>query len=280
MLNSVGSRQCVTGLTLVELMVSAFLSSLIVLAAAQMYVTNAKSARVQSGLSQINEAGKFTFDFVRHELQMAGYGGALGAANISPVVWDLSAEGTDFDHITVQRRAGPEGDFTCTGAKTEPNKIYWSQYRVIAHGQDPTLKQLVCHYGLPSAFAQNGVLEPFNIEGTGIIVAGVESFQVLYGVTEADVFEVLEPSRFLGRDQVDVSKHQVVIVRLGLMIKSVSLDRVVTDFGNYKRQYDLQVLDRLYTLGPGTSFDDGQLRRVFETSVMLKNVQRAVQVQL
>lgn len=253
-----------TGFSLIELMISATLSSLVILAAVQMMLTNTQTSRAQSGLTQVDESGRFSFDFMREDFQMAGSGGDITEAGVDPLVWSETKEGEDdFDTVTLQRKA--RQGYTCTGATIESDVdlLIWSRYQVIKDKNAPGSFQLICQYIQPE---KN--LKP---KATGIIAEGVDSFQVLYGVSTKE--QPLEPEAYLRRDQIKPGHHKVLSIQIGLILHSTG-DKSLRQMAVFDSSYWLQALDKRYQITKGSRWDDGLIRRAFETTILLKNVAR------
>ncbi len=279
---SVGILQS-RGLSLIELLIGLILSGLITLAAVQLFTSQMQTSYVQEGLSAVTENGQFGLQFVRDELQMAGANAEPAADAVSPIVWHLSADGVRFDSLTVQRRLSAKGDQLCTGAATPPTtsddnaRVVWSEYLVQADTTRAGVFQLVCRYRYPGRLAQlNEALVP-PVEGRGIIIDGIDSLQILYGVVPNDQPYVTTPQYYLTRTQIDPQQDRIVDIKLALLLHSE------TAFGlNFISAIEaapmFALLDQQLTAASGSWLDDRRLHRSFYLHVPLKQWSRPIEV--
>ena len=271
-----------SGLSLVELLIGLLCSSLITLAVVQLFMSQMQTSYTQESLSSVTENGQFGLQFVRDELQMAGANADPSAADVSPMVWHLSADGARFDAFTLQRRLSTTGDQLCTGAPIAANnwdentRVVWSEYLVQADTTRPGVFQLVCRYRYPGRLAQsNDTLVP-PVEGRGIIIDGVDSLQVLYGVVPMDQLYVTTAQSYVPRTQINPLQDRVVDIKLALLLRSE------TAFGfNFISALEaapvFALLDQQATATAGSWLDDRRLHRSFYLQVAFKQASRAIE---
>jgi Tfp pilus assembly protein PilE len=276
------------GHSLVELLVSAAVASVIVLGALQLYLSNQEAARLQNALVHLHENGRFVLRFMRTVLRLAGSrndwramgaGNQLGASSTlrikaPPIIWSMTHDGVRFDTLTVQYETGPDGGNTCTGSVADPNTWYFSQYDVIPFSGDASLLQLVCRTGVLQKPVY-GVAETIRTVGarqTGILVAGADAFQVLYGVRRRTMLSG-GPERYVSAHDVDHGQEEVLTVRIGVLLSEP--DYHSTEIARVLMSRNIEVLDQRYDARALTAALTVNgvlpLRRVFETTVLLRN---------
>jgi type IV pilus assembly protein PilW len=271
-----------TGLSLIELLIGLLCSSLLMLAAVQLVMSQLQSSYTQEGLSAVTENGQFGLQFVRDELHMAGANTDPSASAVSPLVWHLSVDGARFDAFTLQRRLSTSGDQLCTGAPIAANnwddnaRVVWSEYLVQADTTRPGVFQLVCRYRYPGRLAQsNDTLVP-PVDGRGIIIDGVDSLQVLYGVVPSDQIYATTAQSYLPRTQINPQQDRVVDIKLALLLRSE------TAFGlsvisSLEAAPVYALLDQQATSTAGSWLDDRRLHRSFYLHVPFKQASRAIE---
>lgn len=217
-----GSR----GFSLVELMVALFLGTLIAAAGVQLLLTSSETYRLQNGLSEVQESGRFAIEYMTRDVRLAGYGmgGAEGSGDCrwedfitasntkqSPIRFSTSSiletqndvtdvmSGNVNDVLVVHRCAISEDDTNCLGSSTniEKGDLIISEYFV-------NDRNLYCR----------DKTEGRSVIGT--LVRGVESFQVLYGVRETNGSHI---TSYVTIDNVDTNRD-VAAVQLGLLLSS------------------------------------------------------------
>lgn len=105
-----------TGLSLVELMISITLGLLLLVGVVNLFLGSQQSYRTQETLARLQEAGRFSMDFLVQDLRRAGYWG--GNADISGlgVEPDATCTGTDWGQMVRQRVFGKDNgatDYAC-----------------------------------------------------------------------------------------------------------------------------------------------------------------------
>ena len=65
------------GFTLVELMVAMTIGLIILGAVGQIFATSSGTYVLQQDLARLQENGRFSMDFIAHDLRMAGYAGCV-----------------------------------------------------------------------------------------------------------------------------------------------------------------------------------------------------------
>ena len=282
------------GLTFVELLVAGALSGLIGVILVQLLGVQSRSAQLQTGLVGVYENAQFGLTFIKEELERAGFNGELALEPVSPVVVHASSDGHFFDQITVQRRLSSSGDQLCTGAAFEPDltltdaeRVVWSQILVQEDTNRPDHYQLVCRYFFPGRLAELSETWVPPVEGRGILVDGVASFQVLYGVRPLMGGADSGIESYVNFNQWQPSEQEVVAIKLGVLLAAQDAPRLRSE-GVLDPQPTYQVLDQVYSVqgheeqgheeqggqSDQDGWDDGVLRRSYESLVHLPNVGR------
>lgn len=242
------------GFSLVELMVALLLGSLLTLAAVQLLGTNQRTFRLQQALLDIQEQGRFALDYIARDLRIMGYT-AVDATG-TPVVPDVGLKtanvtvgattytgsldnegGSGNDRLTFSffGLEDCEGDTLLT--EDEIVNSYWVQDN-----------ELRCIGSVDST--TNGVA----------LLGGVDSFQVLYGIDEAED-DVPFASRYVT--PAAVGAFPIVSVRVALLVASETNQ---PDLGDPE---DFVVLDEQID-GP-TQLVADRIRRLFTTTVKARN---------
>lgn len=273
----------VRGFTLLELLMGVALSSIILAAMSLAYVYAQQNARYQAGLVTLNESGHYSLSVMQQVFERAGgqSAGSAGGwvADLPAVLWSATSDGERFDQVSLQSKTGSGGGYTCTGARADPNTYYLSQFEVIPFSGNPDLMQLVCRSVPMPGPVWNGVqnLGALSKKDTGILVAGVEGFQVQYGVrSNSDAGGA--PQRYVSASKVKPKEERVVSVRIALLLKTVGEGAVLSPAQARRQSNNFEMLDVvLASDGVENGFRlDRQKRRVFKASYQLKNISRFV----
>jgi prepilin-type N-terminal cleavage/methylation domain-containing protein len=274
------------GFTLLELLMSVAISGIIAAGVIQFYVVAQQSARYQSGVAVLNESGHFSLGVLEQAFERAGsQGGVVGPSfnvQIAPVIWSHSVDSPQYDRVTLQYKTGPTGGYTCTGARASPNTVYISEFEVIpfsgsnvSGGMPSTpLMQLVCRsakLAQPIWSGNAATLARTSRVDTGIIAAGVEGFQVSYGV-RARVAPGAGPQRYVPASAVDHAQDRVVAVRVALLMATVAPAPVLSMAKSRGQQQLFQLLEEtVRSADANKQRPDRQLRRVFEASFAVRH---------
>ena len=251
-----------SGFSLVELMVAMLLGSIVVLAVTQLFITNQRTFQLQRGLTDVQEQGRFAIDYISRDVRRVGlrqFGAIPGPApgvvrdaaiTVNGVNFPPSTEGgnglTDNDRLTFtfQGLAGMEdceGDaLSNAAAPALVANTYWVN----------NAGQLMCRGSVNAG------------SGGIVIVDGVDSFQVLYGVdTELD--GVPFASRYVRADE--LGANEVVTIRVGMLLRATQEQLPeLADPINYI------VLDKELESGQAP-LDTRAVRRLFVTTVRARN---------
>lgn len=233
------------GYTLVEFLIASFLGVLVVIMAIEMMLGSARVSRMQEGMAEVNQVSAFIFNFIREEIQMAGFSGDLFAGSLDPIYWQTTEDtGSEFDEMTLQRRFLQGEDTDCLGEKVPVERrghITLSRYYVDLMPGEKSLYELRCEM---SIMTHPGV-HPQRLKSTALIT-GVESFQVEYGVRAkkslGQAVGGITPVVFLASDAVEPAYHAISAIRIAILLRSshdVSFRKGVNDV--MRRRYQTTI---------------------------------------
>ncbi len=229
---STTTRRKQSGLSIVELMISVTLGLMLTGFVIGLFVSTKQTHRFNEGITSVQESGRFIMMILGHDIQMAGYYSTPNADNSLAVPNPI--RGTDNTGLNGSDSItiSYEGTADCVGR--------------------PVASPVVNRYDLQaSATSGRSALYCNNIE----ILDGIDNMQLLYG---EDTDNDGSANKYVSAPLANMAN--VVSVRLGLLLTTRDAVGSLTQ----TRQYD--VLGVNY--GP---FNDTRLRRVFSTTIMLRN---------
>ena len=248
-----GGRRAHRGFSLVELMVAVVISSLVLIAVIQVFLSNRESFRLQTNLGRVQENSRFSMGHLGRVIRLGGYWGVdkddwvLGVlSQTNGGVTPVSGTNNDTngsDTITAVFRGVPDGFTTdCQGiVRNNAAETISNRFRRSA------TNQLECGVAVDGVF---GAFQP--------LVDGVEAMHILYGLdTDADgSANQYVPVAGVG------NFDNVVSVRIGLLLRTDD-DALAaqTDTANYT------ILDQTFTPNP----PDRRLRRLLVRTIKLRN---------
>jgi type IV pilus assembly protein PilW len=239
------------GFTLLELMVAMVLGLMLMAVAIQIFIGNRDINRFNNNLARVQENGRFAFGQIARVVRMTGYQGDSAAAwvlgpmslvngGVTPLAGtDNATSGSDTFTLAYQ---GAADNFIkdCHGIDVAAGSVVTNTYALDAGNQ------LTCAVSLNGAAA---VTLP--------VINGVEAMHVLYGL---DTNNDDAANQYVKAGSV-ADMEDVVSMRVSLLLRTLDDDLIgVTDTGTYL------ILDE--TVDP---VDDRRLRRVFTTTINLRN---------
>lgn len=273
-------RKSNRGFTMLELIMSLGLGLLIAAAATQLFVTNLQGFNTQRGVSDVLDNGRFALDFIGRDVRKVGMPPpGMSAPEFVPIVAEVVAmPGAAGDLLTLDNQATPglgrsdqlviqrlieASTVTCEGNMVEidptimPRPKIYLVSRYFLREDVPT--------GATSALACDGGWHDgttlHDVGDAGVVLLGsVENLQLQLGVGASEV-----PTRYMRPDEyatLPLPRPPVLAVRMGMLVASV--DTTGEQVGEAQ---DLNVLDALVDNVPA----DGRIRRVFVTSIALRN---------
>ena len=282
------------GVSLLELMVAMALGLMLSAAAIQLFVANQISINLMRGMNDVQANGRFVIDQMVRDLRLSGLlPVSAGTSTLTVAGLPFStAEIADLATVTptstaVNRNAGAltsavtgllqnsdqlvtqyvamDATTDCEGNSVAAGTFMVSRYFVRL---DNGVASLACDAG-----THNGVS---GIAGYGdngaVLLTGVDSFQVLYGVDDrissgvgnslARVARYVDAATYAA---LAAPRPTILSVRIGLYMHSSE------PAGNVSQPTaDIQVLDQ--ALAAANIPNDRLLRRLFVTTVSLRNV--------
>tara|TARA_R110000796_G_scaffold63377_4_gene146588 strand:+ start:17279 stop:17992 length:714 start_codon:yes stop_codon:yes gene_type:complete len=225
------------GFTLVELMVALALGVLLSLAAVQLFATNQRTFTLQEVVSGLQEDGQSVIRYLSTDLRQAGRGAALQGAIDGIVISGapVSVEGAlgANDELVITYF----GDRDCQGTVLAGEVEIINRYFVDGTGD----------------FSCSGN----QTAGSVVLLPGVESFQVLYGI-DGDADGNLGVTQFIKANA--LGGDPVVAIRFAILLASPQPISVQPSSQTY------YVLDEAVV-----SPSDRLVRRVFTKTVQLRN---------
>lgn len=261
------------GFTMIELMVSLALGMLVAAAATQLLVTNAQSFSQQRGITDVQDNGRFAMDFINRDIRPAGLKPVGVFVNPFPSVVVEASQMPEATAALLTMNAAPstglgasdqllvqrltlEDTVDCEGNAVAANRYVVSRYFLRADPATNATSALACDGG----FHDESVLT--NVGDAGVVLLGaVENMQVQVGIGNAGY-----PERYLRPDEyalLPLPRPRIIAVRVGAMVSSADGTQQIGEAP------DMNVLDELVDELP----NDGRIRRVFVTSIALRNEQ-------
>src|SRR5690554_297887 len=98
-----------SGLSLIELMIAITLGLFLLAGVINLFVASRQSYQTQEALARMQEAGRFSMDFITQDLRRAGYwGGNADVSTLGPTP-NASCAGTGWGLVGSQRASGLDG---------------------------------------------------------------------------------------------------------------------------------------------------------------------------
>lgn len=287
------------GFSLLELMVAMALGLLISAAAIQLFLANQISMNFQRGMNDVQANGRFAIDQIVHDIRLAGLGPASAVTNSSAAVIGLPFNVADIPGLpntSVALNRNATARATGAGAVTgllsdsdqlvvqylamndtvdcEGNTVAAGNYLVARYfvRLDNGVPSLVCDGGNHNGAALDATAGKEYDKAGSVLLSGVDSFQVLYGVDDRIVTGAANGAARIAR-YIDANAYNalaaprptILAVRIGLYLHS--MDRAST---SSPPAANVMVLDQ--TIPAANVPADGMLRRLFVTTISLRNV--------
>ena len=299
------------GLTLVELMVSLVLASLVTLAATALYTVALSSYRTVDASQELQDSGRFALEVIGQAARQAGYQNYVqrsgsGEENTRRFVPTIYPTVRGFNNAKVASVTNNLDDGTTDNGGYNLSDTLAFRFHGSSLLSDPITpdgSMLDCQ-GVAQNYPANGndaALSLFWVKvdssgepalqcisrgdptsggltrNTQPILKGVESFQVMYGVSDPTQTSGTPVKWVSGQNVASADWIKVTAVRVGLIVRGA--------VGSAQGQSATTADNKLYPLGKefiGTStetglvFDmpnDGRLRRVFNATYKIRNPQ-------
>lgn len=284
------------GFSLLELMVAMALGLLISTAAIQLFLANQISLNFQRGMNDVQANGRFAVDQMVHDVRVAGLSPASSATSAAVNVVGLPFATTDIanlaaastainrnasattaalpgllqnsDQLVVQYLAMND-TVDCEGNTVAAGRFLLARYFIRVDNGTPSL---ACDGGNHDGTTLDTVVGRAYGDNGAILLNGVDSFQVLYGVDDRIVDNAGNGMARIAR-YIDAATYSalaaprptILAVRLGIYLHSQERATNSPPPPN-----NVMVLDG--TIPAANVPNDGFLRRLFVTTISLRNV--------
>lgn len=284
------------GFTIVELLISITIGLLLSLAAVNLFITNQSTFNLQKGVSDVSDNGRFVLEFAAQQLRGAGYVPAdttIHSENFPQVI--VTADDFPNGDIVVASKesinalgapnAGAQGGvgksdslmvqyFTavqtrdCEGVIVPAGSYVLVRLFLRPDATTGTGSALACEGGYHSG-GTSAVLTNFNKNDTGgvVLLPSVDNFQVLLGISDTASGAANRPQRYVTVSTYAalIPRPPIAAIKLGLLVSSIDKSSEQTS--------PTQPVSVLNEVLPVTSIpSDGRIRRVFSSTVSLRNV--------
>ncbi|WP_054113959.1 PilW family protein [Marinagarivorans algicola] len=265
-----------SGFTLIELMISMLITSIVLSAVFNLFINNSLSYNLQQSIASIQEEGRYASQSLSQSFMLAGY----SETNLAqPAIRIRGADGANL--ISVKRKeanaAGQKGggeQYTINGKGKMNN--FDQVVLLLTDGENCAGNDI---WPAPSGSSHwkyiyvNDKFQLICADSAGNneqITSRVEAFQIQYGIDTNASGEVgfHQPNTYVSLPD---HTQRIVAIRFAILLKSNSSTRTPQEF---PKNYRMSVLDRNFKNGTGYNkidFNDGHLRRLFFSSVKLRN---------
>ncbi|MBF0446682.1 MAG: PilW family protein [Magnetococcales bacterium] len=226
------------GLSLVELMIAMTIGLMVLAGVMRIFQNQRANHQLQQGMEQVQESGRFLLDFIGSDLRMAGYP-RDSTLFTTAITGTEGGDADTSDTVTIQYESTTNCGGDPTGGPTTQN-----QYLIQTNAAGNPELQCI---GTVAGGSQTYGLVEFS-----------ERMQVLYG-EDTDAIEDGAVNLFRTADNV-VDWQRVGAVRIAWLVNN----------GQYVGGSDSRTY-RLLNERPIGPFTDGALRRVFSTTIVLRN---------
>lgn len=284
------------GFTIVELLISITIGLLLSLAAVNLFITNQSTFNLQKGVSDVSDNGRFVLEFAAQQLRGAGY-----------VPADTTIHSENFPQVIVAADDFPNGDIVVASKESQnpldapsagaqggvgKSDSLMVQYFTAVQTRDcegvivpagsyvlvrlflrpdattGTGSALACEGGYHSG-GTSAVLTNFIKNDTGgvVLLPSVDNFQVLLGISDTASGAANRPQRYVTVSTYAtlIPRPPIAAIKLGLLVSSIDKSSEQTS--------PTQPVSVLNEVLPVTSIpSDGRIRRVFSSTVSLRNV--------
>jgi len=292
------------GYTLIELMIASLIGVIIITGMLNFFITTNRSVTLSDALSQNQETGRFTMDYLTKFIRLAGYTEDftqytpplfIPAPGISCTAADASSgvsASSDFDACAQNNAAGALGDRlsipfavtdeagsetrTCSGievggANGQQNlvNVFWVDGILPADGGQ-NYKELRCQ--TYNRDTNDWLLNAAgDVQGPVSLINNVEGLEFLVGIAATD--QDKDAARYVNLDSITsaatpISINRIRSIRIALLTTSANeLNENEVQSNRRQRSYgvlDAPILD--YT------FTDGSLRNIFMNTIELPNM--------
>lgn len=293
--------QAQRGQSLIELMVALALGLVISGAAIQLFLANQITVNFQRGMNDVQANGRFAIDQMVRDIRLSGLGPSTGTSSSStPAVIGLPFQASEIanlatinagttalnrdgiattgavpgllqasDQVVVQRIVLGANETDCEGNSVAAGRYIVARYFIRLDNGVPSL---ACDGGNHSGTALDTTVGRAYGDAGVVLLTGVDSFQVLYGVDDrimtGGTNNLARIARWMDANSYNAlaaPRPTILGVRIGLYLHSQERAGAVDP-----PPAPIQVLDNAIPVASVPN--DGFLRRLFITTVGLRNV--------
>ncbi len=233
-----------TGYSLIELMIAMVLGLIILLSVMQLYLSASRTNRLQLGITEVLDSGRYALSVLENDIQHAGWVNIKSVnilgAKLSPINFIKTKDNDGYngsDSITIQYEADTNlsagTNYNCAGT-------------IVAHGDN-----VINQYRLvDGALLCNG----------RELLDNVDSIQFIYGAEDKNHQPDGIVDVYLRADQIDQYENQISTIKIGILIRSNQ------DILDQSQILSFQVLDQFFPAA-----NDKKVRRLFFKTIYLGN---------
>lgn len=239
------------GFGLVELMIALAIGTIVMLVVTSLLITNQRTSNLQTNLAEMQQQGMLTLDYMVHDIQKAGYANTSFADNVGV----LFSEGESCDD--------------CVGSPENSSDRLTLAYDVTddgvgdavdCEGNDAAGSRVVHSFWLDDS--RNLRCSSGKSTDGVVLLEGVASFQVLYGV-DTKTNGKAEVVHYSTAEKMK-DDWQVAAVRIGFIVER--------DSGETERgQQNYRLLDKALQTGIAPLDRKNQVRRQFTRTIPMRN---------
>jgi len=234
------------GFTLVEMMIAIVLGLLLIAGTLSVFLSTKQGYRMVSGLSLMQSTGRATLDLIAGDIMMAGFPQSSGIETfVSGSGFTQDGGGSSSDMFTVRFQSATDCLNTAGGTPVYADGNQYAKNRYYVSGGN-----LMC-----DALAENN-----SAYNSGVMVAGIENLQVLYGEDNDPSDSVTNATRYVTAGNV-ADWNNVVSVKVGFIANSQ---------GNIATSNDTASFSLLGQTATAASADRWR-RRAYSTTVVIRN---------
>ncbi|MFT5452437.1 MAG: type IV pilus assembly protein PilW [Enterobacterales bacterium] len=236
------------GYTLIEFMVAGVLGLILLLGVMQIYLGATQTNRLQAGVIEVQDSGRFALSFLEKDIQRAGWSNLDPGINLGTLDTHIdfanstNASGyNSSDSLTIQYEAddeaGVNNNYNCGGDLIPPGDLIINEYRVDAGS-------LLCN--------------------DRQLLSNVETLQFVYGAEDTGQLTDGIVDIYLRADEIGGYEETVVTVRVALLLRSTN-DVLDSNNTNAYQVFEF----------PFAAVNDKKLRRLFNKTILLPNRPKA-----
>lgn len=266
------SRSHEQGLSLIELLVAMAIGLILLLGVSQVFLSSRQTFITNDAMTKLQENGRFALEFISNTARQAGYL-SPGSTDDRPFPIEPinCGKGSSSSNPCTSTGAGSTSDRVSFSA--EPSLIIDGNLRDCAGNVVPANRVIINSYFVIPPSADNpqpslGCSSYNRMDNTWItqnqrLIDGIESLQVLYGITSnASTSSV---ASFISADRVDLLYKWADVVAVRIAVLANSIDPVTPQ----PPQRNYYLLDAAPI---ASAADDRQAKQIFTTTIQLKNV--------